>query len=237
MGGSFGSVLLGRELEWHRVGNPPGTWAYSLHQQTIAEFWWSPEDREVRAEAGSAVWRIPFRGVFLLRGTVIETDAAVPRLVFAGGPRRGLMETPNGPRFILFSQMDKGVGPWVGIDDDRGNGILRIRGRIGRGSIWSAVNVTPDRKFAGVLEPLLILWGGISVLRQKIPWLGVTTLAASEKAIQREDESLIAGAKEVVAMILKPDVTGAMKLWRGGFAPPSMWWECGTQGVEAGNSG
>ena len=196
MGGTFGSALLGRELDWHPIGDTPGTWAYSLADKSIAEFWWSPESREVRAEAGTVVWRVPFQGVFLLRGAVVDTDTEVPRLVFAGGPRRGLVEIPNGPRFTLFSQLDKDLGPWAGIDDERGNGVLRVRGRIGRGSIWSAVKVTPDRTYANLLEPLLIFWGGISVLRQMIPWLSVTTLAASDVAIQREIERLLKSASK-----------------------------------------
>lgn len=191
MSSRFGTVLLGRELEWLPMGDTPGTWAYSLDNQTIAVFWWSPADREVRAEVGTALWRVPFQGVFLLRSSVIDTDVKVPRLLFAGGLRKGLMEIPNGPRLILFSQLDRDIGPWMGIDDERGNGILRIRSRIGKGRIWSAVKVTPERRFANLIEPLLVLWGGISILRQKVPFLSVTTLAASEAAVQRAIERML----------------------------------------------
>ena len=194
MGGTFGPGLLGRELDWNPVGDSSGTWAYFLENEPLAVFWWSRESREVRAESGTVVWRVPFRGVFLLRGAVIEADAEIPRLVFAGGPRRGLVEIPNGPRFTLFSQLEREIGPWIGIDDERGNGILRIRGRTGGGSIGSVVRVTPDRRYANLFEPLLVLWGGISVLRRKIPWLSVTTLAASEASIQREIERMLGSA-------------------------------------------
>lgn len=190
MAGMLGSILLGRELAWHPIGDRPGTWAYSLDNEQITQFWWSPETREVRAEAGTAVWRMPFRGVFLLRGAIFGTDTEPPHLLFAGGFRRGLAEIPGGPRFTLFNQFDREHGPWTGIDDEHENGVLRVQGRIGRGSIWSVVRVTPDRRYSTFVEPLLILWGGLSVLRQKIPWLSVTTLAASDAAVQREIERL-----------------------------------------------
>jgi hypothetical protein len=188
MGGILGSFLLGRELDWHPIGDTPGTWAYSLDNRLIAEFWWSPETREVRAEAGAEVWRVLFRGVFLLHGVVVDTDAEFPQIFFAGGFRKGVAEIPNGPRFTLSSQLDRDLGPWAGIDDERGNAVLRVQGRIGRGSVWSVVKVTPDRRYSIFFEPLLLLWGGLSVLRQKIPWLSITTLAASDAAVQREIE-------------------------------------------------
>jgi hypothetical protein len=186
----LGSFLLGRELDWHPIGDTPGTWAYSLDNKSLAEFWWSLETREVRAEAGTTVWRVPFRGVFLLSGAVIGTDAEVPQLFFAGGFRRGLAEIPDGPRFTFFSRLDREFGPWAGIVDAQGNDVFRVQGRIGGGSIWSVVKVAPDRKYSIFFEPLLLLWGALSVLRQKIPWLSVTTLAASDAAVQREIERL-----------------------------------------------
>ncbi len=194
MSGMYGPGLLGRELDWHSMGDSPGSWAYSLDNDPLAVFWWSTEGREVRAESGTVLWRAPFQGVFLLRGAVIEADVDSPRLVFAGGPRRGLVQIPNGPRFALFSQLERGLGPWIGIDDERGNGVLRIRGRVGGGSIGSVIRVTPDRRYANFLEPLLVLWGGISVLRRKIPWLSVTTLAASGASIQGAIERMLGSA-------------------------------------------
>jgi ketosteroid isomerase-like protein len=38
-------------------------------------------------------------------------------------------------------------------------------------------------------------------------------------------------------LILKPDESGAMKLWRGAFAPPSMGWRWSTPAVTAGLCG
>lgn len=190
MSGVLGSFLLGRELDWHPIGDIPGTWAYSLDHRPITEFWWSPEAREVRAEAGTTVWRVPFRGVFLLRGATIRTDGGLPQLFFAGGLRKGLAEIPDGPRFTLFSQLHRALGPWAGIDDEYGNAVLRVQGRMGRGGIWSVIRVTPDRRYSIFIEPLLVLWGGLSIIRQKIPWLGVTTLAASAPQVQRELERM-----------------------------------------------
>lgn len=192
----LGSFLLGRELVWHPVGDLSGSWAYSLDNRPVAEFWWSPETREVRAEAGTSVWRVPFRGVFLLRGAILGTDAEVPDLFFAGGLREGLAEFPDGPRFTLFSGLDRQSGPWAGIDDDEGNAVVRVRGRIGGGSVWSVVRVTTERRYSRFVGPLLVLSGGLSILRRKIPWLSVTTLAASDAAAQREIERLrIAGSR------------------------------------------
>jgi hypothetical protein len=126
--------------------------------------------------------------VFLLHGAVIDTDAEFTQIFFAGGLRKGVAEIPNGPRFTVFSQLDRDLGPWAGIDDEQGNAVLLVQGRIGRGSVWSVVKVTPDRRYSIFFEPLLLLWGGLSVLRQKIPWLSITTLAASDAAAQREIE-------------------------------------------------
>jgi hypothetical protein len=186
----LGSFLLGRELDWHTIGDISGTWAYSLDNKSIAEFWWSPETREVRAEAGIVVWRVPFRGVFLLSCAIFGTEAEIPYLFFAGGLRRGLAEAPGGPRFFLFSGLGRECGPWAEIDDEEGNAVLQVHGRIGGGSIRSVVRVTSNRGYSVFVGPLLVLWGGLSILRRKLPWLSVTTLAASDAAAQREIERL-----------------------------------------------
>ena len=188
----LGSLVMGRNLDWHPIGEIPGSWAYSLEGDTIAEFWWSPENREVRAEAGTQVWRIMFRGTFLLRAVVVKTEHDTPQLFFAGGIRRGLARCQNGPRFTLFTQLDRKLGPWAGIDDEQGTAILRVQGRVGEGTIWCTVKVTPDPRYTFFAEPLLLLWGGLQVLRQKYPWLTLTTVWVSEGATQREIEHLLA---------------------------------------------
>ena len=190
MANILGSFLLGRELVWHPVGDLSGSWAYSLDNKSVAEVWWSPDTREVRAEAGTEVWRIPFRGVFLLRGAVLCTDAEIPDLFFAGGLRKSLAEVPDGPRFTFFSGLDRQSGPWAGLDDEEGNAVVRIRGRVGGGGVWSVVRVTSERRYSRFVGPLLLLSGGLSILRRKIPWLSVATLAASDAAAQREIERL-----------------------------------------------
>ena len=188
----LGSLVMGRNLDWHPIGDTPAVWAYSLEGESIAEFWWSLENREVRAEVGTEVWRILFRGTFLLRGTVINTNGDAPQLCFAGGIRGGLAGFSDGPRFTLFTQLDRKLGPWAGIDDEQGNGILRVQGRIGGGSIWCTVEVTSDRRYTVFIEPLLLLWGSLQVLRRKNPWLSLTTVAVSEAAVQREIEHSLA---------------------------------------------
>jgi hypothetical protein len=180
-----GSSLLGRELQWHPSGETPGLWAFSLDGDPVSELWWSRDEQEVRAEDGLTVWRVPFRGGFLLQGAVISTLKATPDLLFAGNFRKGLADIPSGPRFTLFNTLDREHGPWSGINDESGAGVLRAVGRMGGGRIWRQVQVTPDPRQAPYLERLLLLWGGLWTLHRTAPWLGLTTFFASDGAIRR----------------------------------------------------
>jgi hypothetical protein len=186
----LGSPVIGRVLEWHATGDTPGSWAYFLDGDLLAEFSWSPGDRKVRVETDTRVWRLPFHGAFLLRAGVHESSNEHPHLLFAGSLRRGLARHRNGQGFTLHSGLARGIGPWIGIDDDQGNSVLRVRGRIGRGMIGLFVTVTPDSRYAAAVGSLLILLGGLQVLRQKNRWLTLTTLFVSEAAVQREIEHL-----------------------------------------------
>jgi len=186
----LGSSVIGRDLEWHATGDTPGSWAYFLDGNMLAEFSWSPEDREVRAEAETRVWRLPFLGAFLVRAGVYEPSSEHPHLLFVGSLRRGLARHRNGQGFTLNSGLARGIGPWVGIDDDQGNSVLRVRGRVGGGTIGLSVTVTPDSRYSASVGPLLLLLGGLQVLRQKNRWLTLTTLFVSEVAVQREIKDL-----------------------------------------------
>jgi len=188
------TLVMGRSLSWHPLEDPPGAWAYALDGESLAELWWSAADGEVRAEVGTEVWRIAFTGTFMLRGVIRRMEHDVPRLLFAGAPRRGLARSPEGLEFVLFARLDRKLGPWAGIDDEEGSGVLRIRGRIGGGGVWSDVSVTDDRSFAGFVQPLLLLWGGLQILRVQRPWLPLTTCAASQAAMRRELKRLRAAA-------------------------------------------
>jgi hypothetical protein len=186
----LGSILIGRDLEWHATGDTTGNWAYFLDGDLMVEFSWSPEDREVRAEAETRVWRLPFQGAFLLRAGLYEPSSEHPHLWFAGNLRRGLARHRNGQGFTLNSGLARGIGPWVGIDDDQGNSVLRVRGRVGGGDIGLSVTVTPDSRYAASVGSLLLLLGGLQVLRRRNRWLTLTTLFVSEAAVQREIEHL-----------------------------------------------
>ena len=188
----FGSSVIGRGLEWRSTGDKPASWAYFLQGEMVAEFSRSSEDREVQAEAEAQVWRIPFHGTFVLRTGVFHPSAGAPSLVFAGSVKRGLARHQNGLGFTLYSGLTRGIGPWVGIDDERGNGVLRVRGRIGGGGFWHSVQVTPDPTYTVFVDPLLVLLGGLQVLRHTNRWLSLTTLFVSEDSIQWEIERLSA---------------------------------------------
>ena len=186
----LGSILIGRELEWHATGDMPGSWAYFLDGDLVADFSCSPEGREVRAEAEAEarVWRLLFHGAFLLRAGIYELPSEHPHLLFAGSLRRGLARHRTGQGFTLYSGLSRGIGPWVGIDDDQGNGVLRARGKVGGGVVGLSVTVTPDSRYADSVGSLLLLLGGLQVLRRKNRWLTLTTLFVSEAAVQREIE-------------------------------------------------
>ncbi|MGD2120954.1 MAG: hypothetical protein PVJ76_04380 [Gemmatimonadota bacterium] len=186
----LGSSVMGRDLGWHATGDTPVSWAYFLGGDMLAEFSWSPEDREVRAEVGTGVWSLPFRGLFLLQAGVYEASSEQPHLLFAGSLRRGLARHRKGLGFTLYTGLESGIGPWVGIDDEQGNGVLRARGRVGGGKIGLSVTVTPDSRYTAAVGPLLLLLGGLQVLRHKNRWLTLTTLLASEAAVQREIDHL-----------------------------------------------
>ena len=182
------SVLIGRDLEWHATGDTPGSWAYFLDGSLMAEFSWSPENREVLAEAETRVWRLSFHGAFLLRAGVFEPSREHPHLLFAGSLRRGLARHRHGQGFTLYSGLSRGIGPWVGIDDAQGNGVLRVSGQVGEGVAGLSVGVTPDSRHADSVVSRLLLLGGLQVLRRKNRWLTLTTLLVSEAAAQREIE-------------------------------------------------
>lgn len=185
-----GAFLIGRTLDWRPSGDLPGGWVYALGEETWAELSWDGPDRSVRAETAQGVWRVAFHGSLVLRSTVAPGTCEAPRLVFAGGLRRGLARFPDGPSFLLFSQMDRERGPWQGFDDVDGTGVLRMRGRLGGGAYWSEVTVTPDSFYANVAEPLLLLWGGLRILRLKRPWTAVLTAATTERYALRHGGEL-----------------------------------------------
>lgn len=190
----FGSLLHGRTLAWHAAQDPPGAWAFSDGDETLAELSWSGEEGLVRAETEGEVWRVRFTGTFLLRA-VVESPRLAPRLLYAGGIGRGLARTPEGRGFVLFSQLDRERGFWVGMDDEEGNGVIRLHDRVGRGTFWTEVRVTPDPVPDDALGSLLLLWGGLRILRLRRPWLGLLTAPVTERSTQRALEALLASVR------------------------------------------
>ena len=186
----LGSTLLGRTLAWHGTSDPPGGWAYSVDDLDIAELEWSRDEGLVRAESDSGVWRVRPFGGFLLRCVVSDAEEE-PRLVYAGSVGRGLMESREGRRFVLFSQASFREGPWLGIDDAEGTGVLRMRTRFRPGP-WMEVAVTPDPTYARHVAGLLVLWGALRILESRRPWLRWAVAATSERNTQRVLDELVA---------------------------------------------
>lgn len=185
----FGPSLLGQTLQWHRAEDPPGAWAYAAEGEVAAELSWSRSEAAVRAEFDREVWRVRFAGTLLIRGVLQASDDS-PRMVYAGSLRRGLVRADDGRGFVLYPGLDRETGPWIGFDDARGDGVLRIRGRVGGGRPWSEVAVTPDPANRGAFGPLLLLWGGLQLLQWRRPWLGILSSGVSEKAAQKAIEEL-----------------------------------------------
>jgi hypothetical protein len=64
--------------------------------------------------------------------------------------------------------------------------------RVGGGTLWTEVRVTPEPVPGYSLPTLLLLWGGLRILRLRRPWLGLLTAPVSERSTQRALEALAA---------------------------------------------
>lgn len=184
----FGPSLTGRTLIWHRVSVPPGGWAYTLNEELVADVAWSGDERAYRIEVADEVWRVAFSRGPLLRG-MLTTPGDSVQLVCAGSVGRGLIRTREGEGFSWYSQVSLREGPWSGIDDARGVGVCRTRGRMRRG-FWYEVSVTPDPAYERVVLPLLLVWGVLHVHGRRRPWLRLATAFTSERTLRRVLEDL-----------------------------------------------
>lgn len=163
--------VMGRTLVWHPIQDPQGGRGLSDDGRLVAELWWSPDDRGVRAEVGDDVWTVRLAGTRPLTAAVSRGSEGAPVLLFAGGARRGLVRGREGGEFEIFTQLDWRRGAWMGIDHVDASGVLRVQGRLGLGGFLWDVSVTPDPRYRSVAWPLLLLWGALEIARRKRPGL------------------------------------------------------------------
>lgn len=184
----LGTDLVGRTLDWRPFPDPPGAWAFTAGDRVVAELEWT--DGRVRAESLDEVGYVDVWGTWMLRAAMTWGVRDAPLLCYAGDLLRGLARGRDGMGFTFVRGLQRGVGPWEGVDHAGGNGVLRIRRR----GVWSEVRVTPDPVFATSVGPLLVLWGALRLVHSRRPWLIFTAATASERAVQREIERLSVGS-------------------------------------------
>lgn len=184
----LGPALIGRTLVWRPHPDPPGAWALTLDDELVAELEWS--DGAVRVECPDEVGRVELSGMLMIRAVLVSGLNDAPRLWYAGNLTRGLARSREGRGFTFVRGLDGRVGPWTGFDDADGDGVLRARGRVGGGAVWSEIAVTPDPVFSVAVGPLLVLWGALRIVHLRRPWLTWTAGVVSERAVQEEIERL-----------------------------------------------
>jgi len=187
----LGPSLLGRTVVWRASPDPPGSWAFTLGDEVVAQLDWS--DGGIRVEFSDEVGRMEVSGTFMVRAVLVSGEKDVPRLWYAGNLFRGLARCREGRGFTFVRGLDRRVGPWTGFDDAEGAGVLRARGRVGGGDVWYEVQVTPDPVFSGAVAPLLVLWGALRLVHLRRPWLSFTAAASSERTVQAEIERMCGG--------------------------------------------
>jgi hypothetical protein len=183
------SSLPGASLEWQALDDPIGAWGLTLDGDLIGEFSWSRDREGVRVELGPEIWQLGLEGTFLIRGMATRVGSRTPQLLYAGNLRQGMALCREGRHFMLISHVDPGVGQWTGFDDSEGNGVVRVRVKVGGGRIWSEVSVAPGGAHRDFTERLLVLWGGLQILRHRQPWLSLTAAfartAGNERVLRR----------------------------------------------------
>lgn len=188
--------LTGRTLQWHPAADPPGAWAFAVEGNDVAETWWDADEGLVRVETATDVWKAEPMGLRPVCLSVGPAGGLVPHVVYAGELARGLVRFRTGREFELFAQLQQGRGPWAGIDDDRGEGVLRMVGRLGMGRMSWATSVSPEPRFSRVVWPLLVVWSALRTLRMKRPWLGLTAMGMSAGGVTRALEALEGAVSE-----------------------------------------
>ena len=162
----------------------------------LVDIGWSSYERAVRIEAADGVWRVHFAGWRVIR-CVLEGPEHEARLWYAGGLLSGVAEVPDGRRFDLFTQRDRKHGRWSGIDDERGDGVLRAKGHIGMRGVWAEVHITPESRHADLVWSLLYLWGGLRILKHRNPLARLfALLQGADQTFNRLMEPLGKGPSE-----------------------------------------
>jgi hypothetical protein len=187
----FGAELSGRVLAFQPTGDPPGAWAFTRGEATLAELLWSREERAVRIDALGDVWRARFAGGHVLDG-VIEAPDGSPRLLYGGGLSTGVALSRRGAPYELFVASDWRRGRWSGVDDVEGEGVLRATFRLGSDGLGSEVRLSPEPRHREDLWPLLFLWGGLRVFGQGRPFFRLLSLRVSRRAAERALHRLLA---------------------------------------------
>jgi hypothetical protein len=174
----FGPDFVGRTLVLGPADDPIGAWVYRDLDTTVAELWWSRDEPCVRMETEEGLCRIRFRGLGRLVGEVRVGDDEVLEAGYVGGLVRGRAEVAGGRVFEFYSRMDPAPGPWRGVDDIDGGGVLRATSRVGQGRVGFDVEVTPQPLYGPYVGPLLAIFGALQVVGRARPWLGLFTTFA-----------------------------------------------------------
>ena len=139
----------------------------------------------VRVETEHDVWHIGFSGVFMIRGTVRDSLSAAPRILYAGTIRRGFARFSEGVGFAFSPSWDWGVESFFNVSDEKGNEVLSKKGREENPHQWMEIKMTREAAYQRFVGPLLILWGGLRILKQNRPWLIWLPSGTSERSARR----------------------------------------------------
>ena len=180
----LGSELQGQVVDFHPTANPPGGRAFTLSGRIIADFVWSREERAVRIEALDDVWWGRFSAGHIFGG-VIEAVGGAPQMLYGGGLVTGVALARSGAKYELFVASDWRHGAWAGIDDAEGMAVLRARRHFGRYGSMSEVELSPEARHCRDLWPLLLLWGSLSIVKERRPFRGMLSLRTSRRAAEQ----------------------------------------------------
>lgn len=178
--------LLGETVLLGLGGDLPGEWVCQVGDEVLADIFWAPEDGAVRVETDAGVWRAYLSGWRVLEG-VVENPEGVRVLAYGGGAANGLLQSRFGRTYELFAQLDFGRGPWAGIDEVDGDGVLRAVSRFGAMGAAMEIQVTPEPYYREDAGALVFFYSALRVFSFRRPFLrvlsGRTRRAVAERAL------------------------------------------------------